>query len=98
MVAAIVMAFAITTSITTMQRAFLALDTSRNLTIAGQIMVSEMERIRMLNWDEVSVPTLGQTNAVTLDAVFTSNAQIGSRFSMTRTDSTPGSDTNIRQI
>src|SRR5690242_11599541 len=85
MTAAAVMALAITTSITTMQRAFLALDTSRNLTIAGQIMVSEMERIRMLSWTDVSAWDLDTATTVTLDTVFTSNSQIGSRFTMTRT-------------
>jgi Tfp pilus assembly protein PilV len=99
MMAAGVMAFAITTSITTMQRAFLALDTSRNLTIAGQIMVSEMERIRMLGWSDVSAWTLDTPATVTLDTIFTSNPQVGSRFTLTRTVTVPdASNTNIRQI
>jgi hypothetical protein len=99
MMAAGVMAFAITTSITTMQRAFLALDTSRNLTIAGQIMVSEMERIRMMGWSDVSAWTLDTPATVTLDTIFTSNPQVGSRFTLTRTVTVPdASNTNIRQI
>lgn len=100
MVAAIVMAFAITTSITTMQRAFLALDTSRNLTLAGQIMVSEMERTRMLSWSDISAMDLSPTvTTLTLDSAFTSNAQIGSRFTLTRTVTLPdSSNPNIRQI
>ncbi len=100
MVASIVMAFAITTSITTMQRAFLALDTSRNLTFAGQIMVSEMERTRMLSWTEIAAFDLSPTvTALTLDSTFTGSAQIGTRFSMTRTVTVPdASNTNIRQI
>ena len=48
MMAAIVMAFAITTSITTMQRAFLAIDAARGVTYAGQIMQSELEKMRKL--------------------------------------------------
>lgn len=100
MVAAIVMAFAITTSITTMQRAFLALDTSRNLTLAGQIMVSEMERTRMLNWTDIEAMDLSPTvTSLTLDSTFTSNTQIGTRFTLTRTVTVPDpSNTNIRQI
>lgn len=100
MVAAIVMAFAITTSITTMQRAFLALDTSRNLTLAGQIMVSEMERTRMLSWTDIAAMDLSPTvTTLTLDSAFTSNSQIGSRFTLTRTVTVPdASNTNIRQI
>lgn len=38
MVASTVMALAITTAITTMQQAFLALDSARNITLAGQIL------------------------------------------------------------
>ena len=99
MMAAIVMAFAITTSITTMQRAFLALDTSRNLTLAGQIMVGEMERTRMLNWTEVEALDLSPTETtLTLDEVFTDNPQIGTRFALKRVVTLPdASNTNIRQ-
>ncbi len=100
MMAAAVMALAISTSITTMQRAFLALDTSRNLTLAGQIMVSEMEGIRMLSWTEVEAYELSPTvTTLTLDAAFTSNPQIGNRFAMTRTVTLPDeANPNIRQI
>jgi type II secretory pathway pseudopilin PulG len=54
MIAATVMALAITTSITTMQRAFAALDSARKTTLAGQIMQSELERMRLENWDVVN--------------------------------------------
>ena len=94
MVAATVMAFAITTSITTMQRAFLAIDSSRNLTLAGQIMVSEMERTRMLGWTDIAAFEASST--LTIDSTFTSNTQIGNRFSLTRTVTDPA--TNMRQI
>ena len=95
MMAATVMAFAITTSITTMQRAFAALDTARNLTIAGQIMVCEMEKIRMLDWTTVSAYPSSAT--VTIDSSFTSNSKIGNRFTLTRTTATAGSS-NMLQI
>ena len=48
--AAGVMALAITTAITTMQQAFLALDSARNITLAGQVMQSQIERLRMKSW------------------------------------------------
>jgi prepilin-type N-terminal cleavage/methylation domain-containing protein len=96
--ASAVMALAITTSITTMQRAFLALDTSRNLTIAGQIMVSEMEKVRMLPWTDVS-PWLNTTTNLTLDSIFTSNPQIGNRFTLQRAVTQPDvANSNILQI
>jgi Tfp pilus assembly protein PilV len=53
MVAAGVMALALTTAVTTMQQAFLALDSARNITLAGQIMQSQVERLRMKSWTEI---------------------------------------------
>lgn len=83
--AAIVMAFAITSSITTMQRGFLSLDTARNITIAGQIMQSEFEKMRLLPWATVDTyDATGAEIAVAVDTSFSSNAFIGSRFAMTR--------------
>ena len=86
MMAAIVMAFAITTAITTLQRGFLALDTARNTTLAGQIMQSELERMRLKDWTTVNAYPAGPTT-LTLDTVYTSNAAIGSRFTLTRATS-----------
>lgn len=83
--AAIVMAFAITSSITTMQRGFLSLDTARNITIAGQIMQSEFEKMRLLPWATVDTyDATGSAIAVTVDTSFTANAFIGTRFALTR--------------
>lgn len=84
MLAAIVMAFAITTSITTMQRGFLTLDTARNTTIAGQIMQSEFEKMRLAPWATIDAYA-SSTNPLSVDSSFTSNAYIGTRFSMART-------------
>jgi hypothetical protein len=62
-------------------------------------MVSEMERIRMLSWTDVSSWELDTATAVTLDTVFSSSAQISNRFTMTRTISLPdASNPNIRAI
>ncbi len=84
MMAAMVMAFAITTSITTMQRGFLALDTARNITIAGQIMQSEFEKMRLVPWATVDAYA-ASTDPLEVDASFTSNSFIGTRFAMART-------------
>lgn len=84
MMAAIVMAFAITTSITTMQRGFLTLDTARNTTIAGQIMQSEFEKMRLAPWTTVDAYA-STTNPLAVDSSFTNNAYIGTRFTMVRT-------------
>lgn len=42
-----IMAFSITTSITTMQRGFLSVDSARNLSLASQMMPSEIEKMRL---------------------------------------------------
>lgn len=84
MLAAIVMAFAITTSITTMQRAFLALDTARNVTQANQIMQSEIERMRLQDWSVVNAYSSTATT-VTIDSSYTNNVFIGSRYRLSRT-------------
>ena len=83
MMAAGVMALAITTSITTMQRSFLSLDTARKLTTAGQIMQSEFEKMRLQPWATIDAYSTTPT-VIPIDSVFTSNAYIGSNFTMTR--------------
>jgi Tfp pilus assembly protein PilV len=84
MIAAMVMAFAITTAITTMQRGFLSLDTARNITIAGQIMQSEFEKMRLRDWTVIGAYDTSAPTTLTIDSSFTSNAFIGNRFALTR--------------
>ena len=77
-VASIIMVMAITTSITTMQRGFQSMDSARCLTIAGQIMQSELEKTRLKDWTTVSAYPTTET-ALTLDPQFTSNQLIANR-------------------
>jgi Tfp pilus assembly protein PilV len=84
MIAAGVMALAVTTSITTMQRAFLALDSARNITLAGQIMQSEFEKLRLKDWTTISAYPAAETT-LTIDTAFTSDPAIGNRFTLKRT-------------
>src|SRR5262245_29320892 len=76
MIAAAIMVLAIGSSLVTLQQAFLSLDTARNLTLAGQIMVTEMEKSRMNDWATVSAYPAGPTT-LTIDPSFTNNAAIG---------------------
>jgi prepilin-type N-terminal cleavage/methylation domain-containing protein len=99
MIAAAVMALVITTSITTLQRGFLSLDTARNITLAGQIMQCEVEKMRMLDWAEINAyPTT--STAITIDVSFTSNPAVGSRFSLSRDVAviSTGTPKGMRQI
>ena len=85
MIAAGVMALAITTSITTMQRAFLALDAARSITLAGQIMQSEFEKMRLKDWTVVGVYPLEPTKTtLTIDSIYTNNPAIKNRFTLVR--------------
>jgi hypothetical protein len=95
------MAFVLITSITAMQQGFKSLDTARNLTIAGQIMQSELEKMRMYPWTGTNgVSTLTTSNNVTIDTVFTANQNIGNRFTMARdiVDLVTGTSAAMRRI
>ena len=93
--ASAIMALGISTSITVMQRGFTQMDTARNITTAGQIMVSQMEQIRMLDWSVVSAYPAGPTT-LTLDTVFSASSSVGSRFALQRSVATIS--TNVIQI
>ena len=55
--AVIVMAFALTTSITVLQRGFNAVDSARNISFAAQMLQSELERVRLLPWSTLYGPS-----------------------------------------
>ena len=92
--AAAILAMAIATSIMVLQRAYVTMDTARNLTLAGQIMVTEMEKLRMQDYS--SLPAAGTSESVTIDSTFTSNPKIADRFTLTRAVSEPVTD--VREI
>lgn len=82
MIAAMVLALGITTSITTLQHGLRAIDTARHYTYASQVMQSEMERLRLKNWAQIQ--TLQDGN----DSVVASGAAGGAAaesFACTRT-------------
>jgi type II secretory pathway pseudopilin PulG len=93
MVAAIVLVFAVTSSITVMQRGFQSLETARNLTAAGQIMENEMENLRLQNWTQIqALQNAGQTTV----APDPSLGPAATRFTCTRTIS--DLKTDMKQI
>lgn len=96
-VAAGVMALAITTSITTLQHGLTAVDTARNMTLAAQIMQSQVEVLRMQNWSQICAlqagtnPYIVQGGTTITDGVSTTPTAldaklntIANRFSSTR--------------
>lgn len=96
-IAAAVMAFAIASSITVMQRAFLALDSARSITYAAQIMQNELEKMRLLSWATVGAYASTLTD-VPIPSRFT-NTSIGTRFTgMTRTATTIHTGANAGMV
>lgn len=67
MLAAGVLALGIASSIIVLQRGLQALDTARNLTSATQVMQSEMERLRLLNWAQMEQLEQSHDAAVPID-------------------------------
>jgi hypothetical protein len=91
------MVMAIATSITTLQKGFASLDTARNLTIAGQMMQSEFEKMRLKDWATISAYGAGGPTTMTIDSSFTTgNSIIASRgFALTRTVATVATATGV---
>lgn len=83
-IAASVMAITISGAIVVIQSGFKALDNARNTTLSSQIMQSEMERIRLLNWS-----TLPASGRITLSEIFptgtTTTTSMDARFLAMRT-------------
>jgi Tfp pilus assembly protein PilV len=76
-----VLALAITTAITTMQRAFANLDTARNISTASIILQTEMEKERLLDWDSVR----SERYVPALNATLQNNPAVAGRFTLSRT-------------
>ncbi|HUR58566.1 MAG TPA: prepilin-type N-terminal cleavage/methylation domain-containing protein [Opitutaceae bacterium] len=79
--ALIVLALGITTAITALQRAFLNLDTARNLQVAAGILQCEIEKERLFSWAQVSDAAYQPV----IDASFLRNPAVAGRFTLTRT-------------
>jgi hypothetical protein len=81
--AVIVMAMALTTALSVMQRAFLNLDTARNLQVAGSIMQTEIEKERLFSWAQLNDATYQPVIA----SSFMRNPAVAGRFTLSRTTS-----------
>jgi len=78
--AVLVLALALTTSLSAMQSAFLQFDTARNLEIAANILQCEMEKERLFTWAEAS----DSTYVPVIDPSFARNTAIAGRFTLSR--------------
>jgi hypothetical protein len=83
--AAAIMALGISSSIGVMQRGFEMVDSARSLTTAGQILVSQLEELRMYEWDVVNAYPKTDPTRIDIATLYTTNASVGSRFTLKRT-------------
>lgn len=63
--ATFVLALGIATSLTALQYGMRQVDTARNMTLAGQIMQSDLEILRLLNWSQIEALQDSQTTPTT---------------------------------
>jgi len=89
--ASFILAMGIATSILTMQSAFKSLDVARDTTIASQILQSEMERLRLLPWNNTSTTAvdsiceLPASETVSLASMISASSEFSNKFTVTRT-------------
>jgi Na+-transporting NADH:ubiquinone oxidoreductase subunit NqrC len=105
MLASVVMLFGIATSLTTLQFGMRAVDTARNMTLASQIMQSEMEILRLQNWTQIVAldgravvdpsTTISVEDGSALDTMLD---RIANRFTCVRTVEAISGRANIRLI
>jgi hypothetical protein len=105
MLASVVMLFGIATSLTTLQFGLRAVDTARNMTLASQIMQSEMEVLRLQNWNQIIAldgrATIDPTTTITVadgSALDTMLNGIANRFRCVRVVEAISGRANIRLI
>lgn len=77
-----IMAMALSTSILTMMGGFRSIDVARNITLASQVLQSEMERLRLMSWSDIAALSTSET--VDLSTVFTSDAALAARYQLVR--------------
>lgn len=86
--ASFVLALGIATSIIALQSGFKFIDVARDTTLASQILQSEIERLRMMSWSTVNalIPAGEDEGKATVDlaTMFTTDANLASRFSVVR--------------
>jgi prepilin-type N-terminal cleavage/methylation domain-containing protein len=98
MVATMVMALVISTSLIVLERGYYVLDSARKLSYASQVLQSELEKMRLTQWGDGSatLPTAGTgttgitsypttPTALTIDASFYNAGDAGSHMTLTRT-------------
>lgn len=80
-IATTILALAISSSLSVMSQGFRAMDTSRSVRVATQILQDEMENVRMAAWTTVEGWAVGGSGTqLALDASYSNNPYIRGRF------------------
>src|SRR5436190_4852875 len=102
MVAASVLVLCISSSLVVLQRGFVAIDNARYTTLAGQILQSQMEKLRMLTWAQLTNTTTGPVafNTFTADISSSTSGMLSQFTSLTQTIANSPSpfDTTMKDI
>lgn len=98
MIAATIMALAITTSLIVLQRAFVALDFARKVTLAGQVMQSEFEKMRLTAWADIDKYGTEENLTASIGSAFDASAAITNSFTLVRRVDPHGVHPNMKQI
>lgn len=94
--ASFVLIFSLATTIVALQSGFRSMDTARGLTLASQIAQSEIERLRLLNWEGTGgIASLPASETVDVSSIFTSDTTVASRFQVVREVSSIAGDTRV---
>ena len=101
--ATFVMALGISTAIIALQMDFKALNLARDSTLASQIMQSEIERLRLMPWANSSaavdsITELPASETVSLESMFSANAQLTQRFQVVRAVAMDPDRPDVRRI
>lgn len=95
-ISTLVMLLVISSSIVALQFGFRNVDVARGNTLASQIMQSEIERIRLLPWNNTTTPSttidsifkLPASETLDLSTMFSTDPKLAARFAATRTVTT----------
>jgi Tfp pilus assembly protein PilV len=102
--AATVLLLGLASATTLVQSGLRVLDDARNITLASQIMQSELERVRLLPWSSSTggaeaISTMAEKATVDISSVFSANTAVVSRFALVRTvTATAGRTDTMRDI
>ena len=94
--AVFVLAFAIMTSLTTLQSSYAAIDTARCTTLAAQIIQSTMENLRLKNWTTINALASSQT--IDMATIYGSALPVSKNFTCTLKASDVTGQPNMKQL